>query len=98
MTEQPTKKTTQAAQEVTPVETKDVKETAPVEAKKVAKEPVQAKVKLTPGRLVSRADFVLRVEHNGQSLFIQPFGSAKVIKENLKIGTDVAKYLTFVKA
>lgn len=72
-------------------ELKELKETIESEIKPVEQP------KRTMCRLVSKADYIIRIEHNGQTLFIQPYGWAKVVKEQVKFDRNDAKYLTFVK-
>ena len=47
--------------------------------------------------LASKADHIVEVQYNGQIAYIQPFGKIKVIKEQVKINSDDARYLTFIK-
>lgn len=80
---------------------KDEIETAVEESKKDAQVKVEAPkvpaAKRTMCRLVSKADYVIRIKHNGQTTFIQPFGFAKVVKELTEVDRNDARYLTFVK-
>ena len=47
--------------------------------------------------LKSKANFIIPVDCNSQSLFIQPFGQVKVVKEQTTFDKDLGKYLTFIK-
>jgi hypothetical protein len=47
--------------------------------------------------LVSKADYIVPIRHNGQHIDVQPFGKAKVIRELTTFDPMHAKYLTFVK-
>ena len=47
--------------------------------------------------LASKANYIVAVQMNGQSIFIQPFGKVKVIKEQVTINPKDAKHLTFIK-
>lgn len=83
---------------------KDVKDAIEPVAEEIKKD-AQAKVeepkvpatKRTMCRLVSKADYIIKIKHNGQTTFIQPFGFAKVVKELVEVDRNDARYLTFVK-
>lgn len=47
--------------------------------------------------LKSKANFIIPVCCNSQTLFIQPFGQVKVVKEQTTFDKDLGKYLTFIK-
>lgn len=47
--------------------------------------------------LVSRANYLIEVQCNGQTLFIQPFGKVKVVKEDTIVKDTDARQLSFVK-
>lgn len=70
--------------------TKDQEVTVKVEETKTIE-------KATLCKLSSRANYTIRVEHFGQSLFIPPFGSATVTKEQVTFDKNDAKFLTFIK-
>lgn len=61
-----------------------------------AKEQVKAE-KRTLCYLASKADHIIEVQNNGQTSYIQPFGRIKIVKEQIKIDQNDAKYLTFIK-
>lgn len=72
---------------------KSVKDEVKEENKKDAK----VTSKLTEGYLISKANYIIPVSINNKQSFIQPFGKLKVIKEQIQIDSNDARYLTFVK-
>ena len=61
------------------------------------KDIIQQVKKSTLCYLASKANHIIEVQLNGQTTFIQPFGKIKVVKEQIKINSDDARYLTFIK-
>ena len=47
--------------------------------------------------LASKADHIIEVQYNGQITYLQPYGKIKVIREQIKLNPNDAKYLTFIK-
>lgn len=47
--------------------------------------------------LKSKANFIIPIQCNNQTLFIQPFGQVKVVKEQTTFDKTMGKYLTFIK-
>ena len=64
--------------------------------KEDAKQPVKVE-KRTLCYLASKADHIIEIQYNGQTTYIQPYGKVKVIKEQIKLNSNDAKFLTFIK-
>lgn len=76
-------------------ENKETKETK--EVKKVSEESIKPVETLTTCWLKSKAEYTIPIEHNGQTLFIPPFGKVKVYKEKTIINPQFTRYLTYIK-
>ena len=81
----------------TKVATKEEKEQL-VEQKEQSVKQKELKIdKKTFCYLVSKANHIIEVKYNNQTTFVQPFGKIKVIKEQIQVNSDDAKYLAFMK-
>lgn len=76
-----------------------VEDTVKVE-ETIEKEEIKQSIKVekrTLCYLASKADHIIEIQCNGQTTYIQPYGKAKVIKEQVKLNSNDAKFLTFIK-
>lgn len=48
-------------------------------------------------QLKSKANYTIPIRHKKQNVFIPPFGSVTVTKEDIEFNSRDARYLTFIK-